>query len=381
MNIKAIAFSAQQRVAERSGISLQRSHIYEALAAAFGFASYASLCADSVFDVGLPESLDSARTTERIAHRLELLGVSDTGHGQVASELAAIISDQNLNVVNIDRVIDSLLPESFQPDIDLDVRDEFDSEYDDDVPVDLVDRHLVGEWDISDFLRSSLEDAAKRGNPKAHYGLSLILNLDSDAPAISSYWHDRQLQGEQLSGVELEWANAHRVEKQREEVRLHHLREAARLGHPDACVDAAEEFQNPDFLKSAVGAQVRDPTRASEIAAALGQVDQARHWCVIAAEGGDIDAIRWMIETFDQENLMRCWTWIHFAKLLGTDLTQSRYRLVNEDGSDYDDDVGGPGFPVGTEGIELPPLDKSQDAKAYRDAAALANRLRKRSKE
>lgn len=379
MNIKAIAFSAQQRVAERFGISLQRSHVYEALAAAFGFASYASLCADSVFDVGLPESLDSARTTERIAHRLELLGVSDTGHGQVASELAAIISDQNLNVVNIDRVIDSLLPESFQPDIDLDVRDEFDSEYDD--PVDRIRGQAFDDGDVSDFLRSGLVEAAKRGSPKAHYALSLILNSSGESQAGSSYWHDRQLQGEQLSGVELEWANAYRDADKQKDERLRHLREAARLGHPDACVDAAEEFQSPDFLKLAGGEQVRDPARASAVAAALGQVDQARHWCIIAAESGDIDAVRWMIETFDRDDLVRCWTWLHFAKLLGTDLTHSHYRLINEDGSDYDDDVGGPGYPVGTEGIELPPLDESQDVNAYRDAVAMATRLAKRLKE
>lgn len=379
MNIKAIAFSAQQRVAERFGISLQRSHVYEALAAAFGFASYASLCADFVFDVGLPENLDSARTTERIAHRLELLGVSDTGHGQVASELAAIISDQNLNVVNIDRVIDSLLPESFQPDIDLDVRDEFDSEYGD--PVDRIRGQAFDDVDISDFLRSGLVEAAKRGSPKAHYALSLILSTNGESQTGSSYWHDRQLQGEQLSGVELEWANAYRDADKQKDERLRHLREAARLGHPDACVDAAEEFQNPDFLKLAVGAQVRDPTRASEIAATLGQVDQARHWCVIAAESGDIDAVRWMIETFDRDDLVRCWTWLHFAKLLGSDLTHSHYQLVNEDGSDYDDDVGGPGYPVGTEGIELPMLDESQGAKAYRDAVAMATRLAKRLRE
>ncbi|MCA8917435.1 MAG: hypothetical protein KDB90_18775, partial [Planctomycetes bacterium] len=61
MSIKAFAFSAQQRVFERCGVSLQRSHVYESVASAFGFASYAALCVDSVFDVGTPRRLDVAR--------------------------------------------------------------------------------------------------------------------------------------------------------------------------------------------------------------------------------------------------------------------------------------------------------------------------------
>ena len=380
MNIKAIAFSAQQRVAEQRGISLQRSHVYEALAAAFGFASYASLCADHVFDVGAPEGFDSARLTDCIARRLDQLGVSEAPRLQVASELATIVSDQHLRVVSIDSVIESLLPGGFQQDIDVEIDDDFEEEYDDG-PAARVGRQPFEDWDVSDFLRSGLEEAAKRGSPKAHYVLSLILKSDGESHAGSSYWHDRQLQGEQLSGVELEWANAHQVANDQEDERLRHLREAARLGHPDACVDAAEEFQDPDFLRLAGGAQVRDPAHAAEVAAALGQVEQARNWCFMAAEGGDIDAIRWMIETFDRENLARCWTWVHFARLLGTDLTQSHYQLVNEDGSDYDDDVGGPGYPVGTDGVDLPRLDESQDANAHRDAANMAARLRERLKE
>ena len=380
MNIKTIAFSAQQRVAEQRGISLQRSHVYEALAAAFGFASYASLCAEHVFDAGAPEDFDSSRYSDRIVRRLDQLGVTEPFRLQVASELATIVSDQHLRVVSIDSVIESLLPGGFQRGIDLDLHDDFDEEYDED-PAALIYHQPFEDWEVSDFLWSGLEEAAKRGSSKAHYVLSLILDSDEENHSSSSYWHDRQLQGDQLSGVELEWANAYRDAKQQEHERLRHLREAARLGHPDACVDAAEEFRDPEFLKLAGGGQVRDPGRASEVAAALGQVEQARNWCVMAAEGGDIDAIRWMIENFDRENLARCWKWVHFARLLGTDLTQSHYQLVNEDGSDYGDDVGGPGYPVGTDGVELPPLDESQDANAYRDAAAMAARLQERWKE
>ena len=49
MTIKTLAYSAQQHLEANTGARYKRAHIYELLAAAFGFNSYASLCADAVF--------------------------------------------------------------------------------------------------------------------------------------------------------------------------------------------------------------------------------------------------------------------------------------------------------------------------------------------
>jgi len=376
MSIKAFAFSAQQRVFERCGVSLQRSHVYESVASAFGFASYAALCVDSVFDVGTPRRLDVARMVSSVTQRLAQLGLSDSASRQVSSELTSTISDQGLRTVCIDQVIDLFIPLSQAQSASDETKEDTNEEYDD-APGGGVD-HLLENGDVSIFLCSGLEEAAKRGNPKAHYALALILKTDEDTPVGSSYWRDRQALGDQLSGIQLEWANAHRAADEREALRLRHLREAARLGHPDACVDAAEEFEDPAFLKTMDRAALRDPLRASEIAAELGQVDQAADWCAMAAKGGDIEAVRQMIEIFDRGDLLRSWTWLHFALQLGTDLSRDNYRLVNEDGSEYDDEVGGPGFPVGVEGIDLPALDKQQEARALSEAQAMAQHLKNR---
>ena len=373
MTIKAIAFSAQQRVAERCGIKLHRSQVYESLAAAFSYASYASLCVDATFDVGPPGRLVEPRMTTSVARRLSELGFPELPSLQLASELATVVSEHGLRAVRIDHVIDSFAPVSHAQTASDAIGADPGEGYDDAPAIE----DLHGEdWDVSGFLVSGLEAAAKRGNPKAHYALALILKADDETPVGSSYWHDRQLQGDQLSDVQLEWAGAHRDATEREAKRLRHLGEAARLGHPDACVDAAEEFEDPAYLKMIGRAAVRDPARASEIAAALGQLDPARTWCSIAAQGGDIEAVRHMIELFDRGDLLRRWTWVHFARLLGTDLTQDDYHLVNEDGSDYDDELGGPGFPVGVEGVDLPALDKHQEARALSEAHAMVDRLR-----
>jgi hypothetical protein len=43
MTIKELAYSAQQHLQASTGSSLKRAHIYELLAASFGFKSYAAL--------------------------------------------------------------------------------------------------------------------------------------------------------------------------------------------------------------------------------------------------------------------------------------------------------------------------------------------------
>ena len=49
MTIKELAYSAQQQLQASTGSSFKRAHIYELLAASFGFNSYAALGADTVF--------------------------------------------------------------------------------------------------------------------------------------------------------------------------------------------------------------------------------------------------------------------------------------------------------------------------------------------
>ena len=56
--------------------------------------------------------------------------------------------------------------------------------------------------------------------------------------------------------------------------------------------------------------------------------------------------------------------WVYLARLLGTDLMRDEYYAINEDGTPYDDDVGGPAFVDGRDGVKLDPLDAERDAAA-----------------
>ena len=81
--------------------------------------------------------------------------------------------------------------------------------------------------------------------------------------------------------------------------------------------------------------------------------------------------MRELIEGYDRLNLQQCWTWFYLAELLGTDLSEDEYEAINENGSPYDDDVGGPVYVGGRDGVELEPIEYEQDAAARQVAAAL----------
>lgn len=49
-----------------------------------------------------------------------------------------------------------------------------------------------------------------------------------------------------------------------------------------------------------------------------------------------------LIEEHDHGGLLPCWTWVYLSRFVGTDLTRDAHYAINEDGSEYDDDVGGP---------------------------------------
>jgi len=147
-----------------------------------------------------------------------------------------------------------------------------------------------------------------------------------------------------------------------------HLREAARLGCDDALLEMAERFDDPAFFDSGKRSIVEDPARVAEIAERLGRRSDAKQWFTIAADGSDTEAMRRLIEAYCRNDPEQKWMWVYLARLFGTDLMQDEYYAINEDGTPYDDDVGGPAFVGGRDGVELDPLNAERDAAARRAA-------------
>ncbi len=78
-----------------------------------------------------------------------------------------------------------------------------------------------------------------------------------------------------------------------------------------------------------------------------------------------------LIEEYDRDNLYQSWVWLRLAQLLGDDFTQDDLRAIHENDDGYDDDVGGPLYVAGREGIEQPPLAPELASKAEEEAQRL----------
>lgn len=371
MTIKQLAFNAQQHLQANTGTTFKRSHVYELLAASFGFNSYASLCAEYVFTQGGLTSRRPDKHCGSVGRRsLELDYLSETAL-QLAQTLPTYLTDQEIGVIRIADLVAHLRYESNRmADHEF---DEFDEDADDEA--------AYGPWFDRESLATpilveGLVAAAEKGDADAHYALALIF-APSDDPndepsAGSDYWYNEERNGRELTGVEKEWADEYAAMLRSSAKYEQHLRAAGALGHEAALLEMAERFGDPAFFEQLTDFSTDiDAVHAADVAEHLGRRKDAWHWRTIAAQQGDTEAMRELIEGYDRLDLQQCWTWVYLAELIGTDLAKDEYRAINEDGSDYDDDVGGPAYVGGRGGVELDPLDANQDAAARQAAATL----------
>ena len=153
----------------------------------------------------------------------------------------------------------------------------------------------------------------------------------------------------------------------------HHLLAAARSGDIRALMETAERYGDPAILEL-TPSPTMDPMRLVDVAAEHGDDERVRYWLTIAAQEGDIGAMRELIldhgEPADQ-----AWVWMYLSRLLGRDLSQDRFEAINEDGTLYDDDIGGPAYVGGDEGIYLDPLPADADRSAHQTATQFFARI------
>lgn len=379
MTIKQFAFDTQQHLQAQTRIAFKRSHVYELFAAAFGFNSYASLCADCVFTQGGLTIRRPAEYGESVGRRcLELDYLPETAL-QLAQALPVYLTDQDIGVIRIADLVAHLRYETNRvTDQELDEFDD-DAEDEEDTYGPCFDRESLA----TPILLDGLLAAANKGNADAHYALALIY-APSDDPydepsSGSDYWYNEERNGRVLIGVEKEWADEYTAMQTRSEKYEHHLRAAGALDHEAALLEMAERFGDPAFFERPANAYSNiDAAHAADVANHLGRRKDAWQWRTIAAQLGDTEAMRELIEGYDRLNLQQCWTWFYLAELLGTDLSADEYEAIHENGSRYDDDVGGAMFVDGRGGVELEPLNAEEDATARRAAAVLYQAIEER---
>lgn len=378
MTIKEFAYSAQQHLQSSIGASFKRTHIYELLAASFGFNSHAAFDVDTVLTELRPKDTQSVPQSSLIKRRCIELGYQLDTATLATSMLESFLAGRRIGVVSISSLITRLRGESPNHDYELEY-DEDENENEDELfdYTEAVTLFTPTDDEFGPILLDGLDAAASKGNALAHYALALIYAPDDedDPDSESSYWYTQGLKGRFLTGVEKEWAEAYESHVVQAEKYSHHLREAGRLGHQGAILDLAERFDDPLFFEQPRLDVDADPMAVADIAERMGRKVDARHWLNLAAKSGNTDAMVTLIEEYDHSDLQRSWQWVYLSKLVGTDLTRDTYYAVNEDGSDYDDDVGGPAYAAGGSGVDLKPLDPEQDANARHAAQKLFEQI------
>ncbi|NHZ42631.1 hypothetical protein [Massilia aquatica] len=362
MTIRELAYAAQQHLQVNTRGIFKRAHVYELLAACFGFNSYAAFGVDTVFMQLRQNDTPVPPQRALITRRCIELGFQPDKAVLIPAVLESFLAQRQIGVASMSSLIRCLRGEP--PNQDDYLAGEANRLFSDDQD-DLSDpADNVG---FGQVLGSALEAAASKGHALAHYALALINapdNEDDEADPGSAYWHAQGQQGRVLIGVEKEWAEAYEARLTRTEKHLRHLREAGRLGNQQALLDLADGFDDPSFFEQSRRDVDADPAVVAAIAERIGRSTDAKHWLTVAAERGDTDAMLQLIEKHDQDDLLRCWMWVYLSQLVGTDLAEDAYFAIHEDGSGYDDDVGGSAYVAGRDGVNLDRLSTEQDAAA-----------------
>jgi hypothetical protein len=364
MFIKSIAFDASRR------IGLSRTHAYELIAAAYGYNSYAAFKADAIL-VPRPTALSGIAESRRSRIQDRCVGL---GHLPESADAAAVnmdrlLSEREVGAVRIADVLRALLWWR-----------ENEAPYSQELPDQTLDSEecefpeLFTEEGPTAELSEALAGAAEGSNPLAHYAVALVhewSHYAADSPDLKPYWYQQRQAGQKLSAAATEWADQY--ERFIESKRLYetHLRTAAKLGQKDALFDLARNFGEPDFFDGGHELPQIAPAELSRLALEVARPKQAHQYLVKAAEGGDTDAMLELIETYESDDLVSCWKWVYLARHFDVDLMADDYVAINEDGSAYDDDVGGPAFADGRDGVALQPIDPQGDAIAQEAALIL----------
>lgn len=365
MSIKVLAHLAHQRAVSAAGPAFKRSHFYELMAAAFGYGSYAALGADSVLlERNPPIAESTVGRSAMVRLRCTSLGYGDQVSEVVSSVVCDVLTEQAIDVVRLTDLVDLL------------------REGGDDCEG-VLDQFRQAENGCSSVFQESLRSAADRGSAPAHYAIALLTSYelpdDEDDGHASAYWSQQRRAGVELSSAKAEWADEHDRRDAIKSRYEQHLRAAAALGYDHALVDAAEHFGDPTVFDSQLDLSDEDPIRMADLARSFGRPDQEKYWLTVAAEHGDTEAMRDLIEGYDAGDLEACWKWLHLAVLHGEDLTADQYRAIHEDGSPYDDDVGGAMYAGGRDGVKLKRLAPDADWQSQVAALEIFERVRDRS--
>lgn len=374
MKIKQYAFLAHEHLRMQGVSTLTRSQVHELLAAASGFSTHAAFHHQAAWcDVPWRDT-DLIPDGEGIVRRALNFGLSPGEAERAVQGLVSFLGSSGYAPVRFEELIAALTAdEDAWPGTD-EAGSDVVSEW---VSAKVVSRMhlgldaLFGELPL---LLEGLEAATTRGISAAHLATSYMLEPYGGLPEEDDHRFGRELRGrgqwstEPVGFADIDADTASSFVKVAAKHR-YHLLAAARSGDRRAMLLTAKRYGDPGALELEPSNEM-DPYDMADLADTHGRPELAHQWLTVLAREGDVSAMRELIED-RSETPFRAWVWMHLSRMLGMDLSRDRHEAINEDGTPYDDDVGGPAYVGGVDGIRLPPLGAEDCSRAEGEAAQL----------
>ncbi|MDP2203557.1 MAG: hypothetical protein Q8K07_16155 [Methylicorpusculum sp.] len=177
MTIKTFVFDTHQYCQTHIAAPFKRTHIYELLATAFGYNSFAVLNSQSILLPG--DQVHSCIQQSKSLHKRCLdLGYPTAVADFIATQFPILIEQKRINILLLSDLILKLRQQlSYRGYSDWqeeDIDESEDENLEQWVDKDWLPFHDEPQDLISQELLKTLEDAATRGNASAHYALALI---------------------------------------------------------------------------------------------------------------------------------------------------------------------------------------------------------------
>lgn len=394
MTLKELAHAAHQSLQTRAGCDVKRSHVYELLAAAFGYQSWAAFLPESLLtDGGVGETPEGA--APRLIGRAVQLQYTQVVATAIASALLNFATERKIGALRRSVLTDLLRPAPRYVNED-GLDDDGAEDWSDveaephDVPGSVPSRELLLG---SPLLLSSLEHSAE-SDPQGHHLLATLYRCQRPNP----YLHAESLKGRVLTAVERGWVDEYlRLEPQFRKYEAH-LKQAALGGVRAAALEYGAVFEAPEFF--ALAERLTGDVDAEHMARVAATPEARATWLRSAAEQGSLSALEqlagqgdewaedrvaksgdpgWLRSAAERAlakgDAVRAWTWQYLALAHGVDLKRSTMAAYHEggqqDGQFYDSDFGGPMYVAGDEGLVLPELGRA----GHRDAKTKAQAL------
>lgn len=361
MTMQEQAYRAHEYLLGAGITSIRRSHIHELLAASLGYATHAAFqhdatwCNSRFIVTGIQPSIDGIRA------RCAELGLTPREGIDATNALLRFQVEQGHAAVSFEALIAAV-----------DAFDE-DPSWNQWVSIEIMEpglRDVMFIFEHQPILLQGLESAAARGVAAAHYAIAKLLEGEADMyPAEEERFKKHFRRAGVWRTPFVSFAEVQADPLRAEEKYRHHLFEAARSEDLRALQEAGERYSDPGILDHAPSEAI-DPMSMVHLAAEHENIEKLRFWLTAAAREGNVAAMRELILGHG-EPLEQAWVWIHLSRLMDHDLSADHYDLVHDNGSRYDDDLGGPGYVVGDDGIELEPLSEDADADAMKEAMRL----------